>query len=399
MRQKMTWFILGVLVGSLFLVSAYPTTGNKVQKTVNIHPKIQENDPSLKNSSLDLVHGISMEEAQELIKEGGFILVDSKGLEILKDAKLLPYVIRFGNDGVYAVKILPGGRFFVYGAPRGYAMRDLKKFKEEALEEFMKARFVKYTVPVEIPVNYSWKVVANGKTFSNFSTEAVSGSAKAYLESTITWTSGDNWYPHGRLKLVYNVYKLADVNPSYDWRVVEMQTYVYAGRYLWGPKHDSKIRTNSRNVIPWPVYWEFEKVTIKADVRPDGNDVFSMDSFKPSYDVDYYNDEHSQTIQYTLGNAGASVTITNRLKAVKITVDNTGENWVRWSYRFNRKLGVGDKFVVIEPAYTFSLRIPRGHREATQKFVVTVNWVGNIPLSRDAHASNTIDYFWEWGIN
>ncbi|ANF23169.1 hypothetical protein [Thermococcus piezophilus] len=364
---------------------------------------LQQRDTPKETISLGIIHTISPEQAEKLLKEGQLILVDSHGLEVLKDAKLLPYIIRFGNDTVYAVKILPGGRFFIYAAPEESVENDIKKFKEEALTEFRKAYFVEYTVPIEIPVDYSWRTMANGKVISNFSAESVSTSTDAYLESKITWTSGDEWYPRGRLQLIYLVYKLADMNPDYDWRVVDMQTYVYAGRYLWGSKQNSnrvqKIQPNSASILPIR-NWEFEKITIQVDTRPDGNSVFSLDSFKPSYNnVDYYNEEHSQTLQYTLGNGGASVTITNILKAVKITVDNIGENWVRWTYKFNRDLGVGDEWVNVEPGYMFSLRIPNKHVEASQKFTITVNWVDNIPLSPDIHASNTLVYYWDWSIN
>ncbi len=269
MRQKVVWFILGVLVGSLFVVSAYPQGSASPGSTSGVHLTNQD------------VSKISIG-----LKKGNFEVVNSQTLKNLVRRGIIPYAPIFGDNTLYAVKILPDGKFFIYA---GTNIKNINKFLNDAKREFSKVDWNReVTLSVE-PSKFSWQVKINGtptETYAPMATTTIS----AHIESTIEWSSYNNWKPHGKLKLVWEVYRLADTDPKNDYRVVDMKTFVWSGHYLYG---DSGTGV-----------WQIDTVKISANVKPDGNSVFDLADFGPSHDVNDYSSKAQSTISYTLGTGG-----------------------------------------------------------------------------------------------
>ncbi|WP_148882440.1 hypothetical protein [Thermococcus aciditolerans] len=366
MRQWVVWFVLGVLIGSLFVVSAYPT-GSNVPSGI---------------SASGAPQSPSVPQVASKLKNGNFVLVDSHTLETLVEKGVLPYAPIFEGNTVYAIRVLPDGKFFIYA---GTDVTNPTKFLKDAEKEFLKINWNRdITLRVE-PSNFSWQVMVNGKTAGDYMPEATA-KVNAYIESTIEWSSYDNWKPHGKLKLVWEVYKLADTDPRRDYRVVDMKTFVWSGHYLYGDSGSGK--------------WQIDTVKITANVRPDGNNVFNLADFGPSHYVNEYNSKTQSTISYTLGTGGASVTLQQVIKLFKIAVDTDG-NWVRWTYTFNRdeKGSYADSWVKLEPGYQFITHVPSSPVTAHQKLIASVEFTYNRPGWLDDHwtGSTTIDWIWDIG--
>ncbi|MCD6524618.1 MAG: hypothetical protein J7K48_06490 [Thermococcus sp.] len=363
MRQGIVWFVLGVLVGSLFLVSALPQRDTSTNASI-----------SGKALSIPEIHKVVSD-----LRSGDFVLVDSSTLRSLVNMGILPYAPVFQGNTVYAVKVLPDGKFFIYAGPN---VKDPSRFLAEAKEEFSKIDWNR-TITLRVkPSNFSWQVEINGKSTGIYTPEAAS-TVSAYIEGTMEWSSHDDWKPHGKLKLVWEVYKLADIDPKNDYRVVDMITYVWSGHYLYGDPGIGK--------------WQIDTVKIIANVKPDGNNVFDLADFGPSHDVNGYNSTSQSTISYTIGTGGASVTIKQVIKLFSIDVDTNGD-WVRWTYTFNRdKEGsYADSWVKLEPGYQFITHIPNSPTTAHQKLTASVKWTYNRPWWLDDHFTGTVGIDWIW---
>ena len=363
MRQRIVWFVLGILVGSLFLVSALPQRAPAT------------NDGSQgKPISIPGIPTVVSE-----LRGGDFVLVDSDTLKSLVNMGVLPYAPVFRGNTVYAVKILPDGKFFIYAGPN---VRDPFRFLEEARGEFSKIDWSRdVTLKVE-PLNFSWQVRINGESKGTYTPEAAS-TVSARVEGIIEWSSHNDWKPYGKLKLVWEVYKLADVDPRNDYRVVDMKTYVWSGHYLYGDSGVGK--------------WQIDTVKVIANVKPDGNDVFDLADFGPSHEVNRYNSKSKSTISYTIGTGGISVTIEQVIKLFSIDVDTNGD-WVRWTYTFNRdeKESYADSWVKLEPGYQCIAHIPSSPTTAHQKLTVSVKWTHNRPYWFDDHFTGTVGIDWIW---
>lgn len=365
MRQRIVWFVLGVLVGSLFVVSAYPQGGaSPTDSTSGVHLTNQGTPKILVG-----------------LKRGNFEVVDSQTLKNLVKMGVIPYAPVFGDNTLYAVKILPDGKFFIYA---GTNVKNINKFLDDAKREFSKVDWNReVTLRVE-PSKFLWQVEINGKpteTYVPMTTTTIS----AHIESTIEWSSYDNWKPHGKLKLVWEVYRLADTDPKKDYRVVDMKTYVWSGHYLYGDSGTGE--------------WQIDTVKIYVNVKPDGNSVFDLADFGPSHDFNHYSSKAQSTISYTLGTGGASVTIQQVIKLFKITVDTNGD-WVRWTYTFNRdeEGSYADSWIKLEPGYQFITHVPSSPTTVHQKLVASVEWTYNRPLLPDDHWTGSITIDWIWNF-
>ncbi|MDV3103643.1 hypothetical protein [Thermococcus waiotapuensis] len=360
MRQKMLWFVLGVLVGSLFVVSAYPQGSN---------------------SSTDSVSGVHLTNRDVPtvltgLKNGNFEVVDSQLLKTLVDTRVIPCAPIFENNTLYAVKILPDGKFFIYA---GTNIKDVDKFLDDARREFSRVDWNREVILEVEPSEFSWQVKVNGEPTEIYPPMATT-TVSAYIEGILEWNSYDNWKPYGRLKLEWEVYRLADVDPSNDYRVVDMKTYVWSGYYLYG---DS---------------WKIDKVKVYANVKPDGNSVFGLVDFGPSHNVDAYNSNTQSTISYTLGTGGASIAIDQVIKLFKITVDTNGD-WVRWTYEFNRNgESYADGWVKLEPGYQFVTHVPSSPTTAHQKLEASIETVYPHLLWFDDHWTGSVSIDWIWSI-
>ncbi|WP_457751262.1 hypothetical protein [Thermococcus sp.] len=365
MRYRVVWFILGVLVGSLFVVSAYPQSGV----------------PAGSVTPGGALPNLSVSQVAFELKGGNFVLVDSQMLKALVGMKVLPYAPIFQGNTLYAVKILPDGKFFIYA---GTNVRNRTNFLETAKREFSKINWDRDVILRVEPSNFSWQVKINGKPAGTYTPMAAT-TISAHIESTIEWSSYDNWKPRGRLKLVWEVYRLADTDPVRDYRVVDMKTFVWSGHYLYGDNGIEK--------------WQIDTVKIYVNVKPDGNNIFNLADFGPSHDVDRYNSTQQSTVTYTLGTGGASVTIKRVIRLFKIRVD-LGENWVRWTYTFNRgKSGsYADSWVKLEPGYQFITHVPSSPKTVHQELRASVEFTYNRPLWLDEHwtGTETIDWVWQF---
>ncbi len=365
MRRCIVWFILGVLVGSLFLVSAFPQGDTMTKSDVS--------GTTLPNPGIH--------EVVSKLRGGGFVLVNSRTLKSLVDMRVIPYAPVFQGNTIYAVRVLPDGKFFIYA---GTNVENPSEFLSEAKGEFSKIDWNRdITLRVE-PSNFSWRAVINGKSGVTYTPESTA-TVSAHIESMIEWSSYDNWKPHGKLKLVWEVYKLADTDPKNDYRVVDMITYVWSGHYLYG---DSGVGE-----------WQIDTVKIFANVKPDGNDVFDLADFGPSHEVDEYNSKAQSTISYTLGTGGTSITVQQVIKLFKIDVDTNGE-WVRWTYTFNRDESgsYADSWVKLEPGYQFITHIPTSPTTVHQRLIASVEWTYNRPYCFDDHWTGSITLDWIWHL-
>ncbi|CAD5243977.1 hypothetical protein [Thermococcus camini] len=365
MRQKIVWFVLGILVGSLFFASAHP----------------QADTSTRASSSVDILPKQGIHEVVSTLNRGSFVLVDTHTLKSLVNMGVLPYAPLFQGNTMYAVRILPDGKFFVYA---GTNVKDPTRFLSEARKEFSKIDWDKdITLKVE-PSNFSWRTVINGKSGGTYTPESVA-TVSAHIESTIEWSSNDDWKPHGKLKLVWEVYRLADTDSKKDYRVVDMITYVWSGHYLYGDSGTGK--------------WQIDTVKITANVKPDGNNIFNLADFGPSHDVNEYNSKAQSTISYTLGTGGASIRIQQVIKLFKIQVD-TNEDWVRWTYTFNRNEAesYADSWVKLEPGYQFITHVPISSTTVHQKLTASVEWTYNRRSWFDDHWTGSVTIDWVWNF-
>ena len=365
MRQKVVWFVLGVLVGSLFVVSAYPQSSASPASPISgIYPINQNVSKILAG-----------------LKKGNFEVMDSQILKNLVKTGTIPYAPIFEGNTLYAVKMLPDGKFFIYA---GTNIKNINKFLNDAKREFSEVDWnSEVTLSVE-PSKFSWQIKINGNPTATYTPMATT-TISAHIESTIEWSSYDNWKPHGKLKLVWEVYRLADTDPKNDYRVVDMKTFVWSGHYLYG---DSGAGV-----------WQIDTVKVYANVKPDGNSVFDLADFGPSHYINEYSSKAQSTISYTLGTGGASVTIQQVIKLFKIAVDTNGD-WVKWTYTFNRnELGsYADSWIKLEPGYQFITHVPSSPTTVHQKLVASVEWTYNRPLLPDDHWTGSITIDWIWNF-
>jgi len=363
MRQKVVWFVLGVLVGSLFVVSAYPQSSASPANPISgIYPINQDVSKILIG-----------------LKKGNFEVMNSQTLKNLAKTEAIPYAPIFDGNTLYAVKILPDGKFFIYA---GTNIKDVNKFLNDAKREFFKVDWGKTITLKTEPSNFSWNVKINGKPSGTYKPEGTP-SVSAHIESKIVWSSNDNWKPRGKLKIVWEIYRLADTDPQADYRVVDMVTYVWSGHHLYGDSGSGR--------------WQIDTVKVYANVKPDGNDIFDLAKFGPTHDVNKYDSKVKSSISYTLGTGGASVTIQQVIKLFKIAVDTNGD-WVRWMYTFNREEddSYANSWIQLEPGYQFITNIPSSPTTAHQKLVASVEWTYNRPLLPDKHWTDSITIDWTW---
>lgn len=202
MRQKVVWFILGVLIGSLFFVSAYPSEST-IQYTAPAVQKLQD-----KNYTTLLLYSpnglpIKVDDVQKTVQE--FVLKSAPNTkwhayavpDLPKDAVLAGYGIKVTKDGRVSVLIL--------ASREGTSIHQVK-VQNELLEWSKKApKFMPDVIPKEkIGVPKGWEV----KTVDS------SGNVRTY-----TGESSPYWHNFGRQELRFD-------DPPYG--------KLYAQFYMWG---------------------------------------------------------------------------------------------------------------------------------------------------------------------
>ncbi len=212
MRQKVVWFILGVLVGTLFVVSAY-SSSESVQYAVPAIQRIPE-----QNYTIYLLYpknGLPI--SQDFLKETVPKLVEKSAPnakwhvyavpELPKGSVITGYGIKVTKDGRVEILITATGK----GAP---IMPD--KIRSELLEWSKKApKFKPDVIPKEkIGVPKGWKV----KTVdSNGNVKVYSGESSPYWHNFSAVEIRKVDPPHGNLYARFYMYGLwNDGDPKWE---------------------------------------------------------------------------------------------------------------------------------------------------------------------------------------
>ncbi|MDI3474755.1 MAG: hypothetical protein PWQ79_1206 [Thermococcaceae archaeon] len=215
MRQKMVWFILGVLVGSLFVVSAYPT-GREVQYGVPTVQKIAGNNYTAyilySKEGLPLDPKVLKNRVQQLVEESA------------PKAKWHVYAVPELPKGSfitgYGIKVTQEGRVDILITARSATTPTKVKvetLRNELLEWSKKApKFKPDVIPKgRIGVPRGWEV----KTVdSNGNVKVYSGESEPY------------WHNFGRQELRYD-------DPPYG--------KLYAQFFMWGLWNDNNPSTET----------------------------------------------------------------------------------------------------------------------------------------------------------
>ncbi|WP_297437744.1 hypothetical protein [Thermococcus sp.] len=258
MRQKVVWFVLGVLVGSLFVVSAYPTNSS-VQYSVPVVQKINNTVPvyyvgsnvsKYFKEAIRMNPSLSIKTPHILVVESSHVKNSSQLRELVKKEILsgIPVIV-IGSPEVISGTFR--GQFFAeLVAGRGPGRKPVKKatvygyvtYPSDAI--LVSREFVSIdSVPGAIKEAYIWAVKnlkPNAGTFKLGVGPLSSGAYWSY-QSQLDFTSGDDWKPYGRLNVRTIYYKLInDGSTTYDWYDVHVRQQSVPGKELWS---DSEWRT------------------------------------------------------------------------------------------------------------------------------------------------------------
>ena len=216
MRQKVVWFILGVLVGSLFVVSAYPTN-ESVQYGA---PTIQR-IPSENYTTYVLYSKNGLPISQQFLKQTIPKLVEKSA----PNAKWHVYAVPELPKGLvitgYGIKVTKDGRVnILITAKRASVPINVEKVRNELLEWSKKApKFKPDIIPKEkIGVPKGWKV----KTVdSNGNVKVYSGESSPYWHEIGSSTIHNEYPPAGNIYARTYFYHLENDNdPQRDYFLV-----------------------------------------------------------------------------------------------------------------------------------------------------------------------------------
>ena len=216
MRQKVVWFVLGVLVGSLFLASAYPT-GNNVQYVPPIIQRISSKDYT--TLLLYTPNGLPLDvkNVQKAVQE--FVLKSAPNAKWHVYA--VPELPRGSVITGYGIKVTKDGRVDILITATSRKTPILPdKIRSELLKWSKKApKFKPDVIPKEkIGVPKGWEV----KTVdSNGNVKVYSGESSPYWKSLGEITIKVNDAPYGNIYALASVYGLKDDNdPSKEYFLV-----------------------------------------------------------------------------------------------------------------------------------------------------------------------------------
>ena len=216
MRQKVVWFILGVLVGSLFVVSAYPTNG-KAQYSV---PAIQR--ISGQNYTTYLLYpknGLPL--SPEFLKRTIPKLVEKSASNTKWHVYAVPELPKGSVITGYGIKVAKDGRIDILITATNRNTPILPdKIRSELLEWSKKApKFKPDVIPKEkIGVPKGWKV----KTVdSNGNVRVYSGESEPYWHDFGPVTIHYENPPYGNVYATFHVYGLwNDNDPNWEYFLV-----------------------------------------------------------------------------------------------------------------------------------------------------------------------------------
>jgi hypothetical protein len=358
MRQKIVWFILGVLVGSLFLVAAYPQ-GSSPKNNIPSFQKIDNGIPVyyIGNETpryflrTAKVSGFGkIKTPHILIVEGSYVENSSQLKQFLKEEVLsgIPVIVK---DNPELLKGIFKGQFY----PRvvGGQKPDGTPLGKERVYGYVTYPLPDGTLrskvfisidpsPESIKDAYQWAVENLQPNAGSLEIEPLSSGSYWEYQFQLDFTSGNDWKPYGRLNVrtVY-YYLMNDNSASYVWYDVHMRQQSVPGKELWS---DSDWRTS--DMYTW----------IDADYyRPEG---FLFD-YSPT--TTSGSKTSTVTIGVSAGDKGAQVSASQSWSytisdvVVKDQSDFSQE-LAKWWHDVAEDKAVGENTYMIEPGAT--LRFP-----------------------------------------
>ncbi len=251
MRQKVVWLTLGVLIGSLFVVSAYPTNGSS-RHTVPVFQRINNavpvyfignNIPRYFTETAQANPSLELKTPHILVVESSCVK-DNPRLEELVRREILsgipvivigdPGVINGAFKGQFFAELVAGrgpdgkpvGGATVYGYVT-YPSNGVLVSKEFiSIDDKTKA----------IKGAYNWALSNLQPNAGALRLGVAPLSSGAYwsYKGQLDFTSGDNWEPYGRLNVRTLYYGLIDDGSSqYDWYDVHVRQQSVPGKELW----------------------------------------------------------------------------------------------------------------------------------------------------------------------
>ena len=248
MRQKVIWFVIGVLVGSLFVISAYPTNGNikstnlrgKINNTVPVY-YIGSNIPKYFVKTMRATINQDIRVPHILVVESSYV-ENNPGLKQLVKTEILsgtpvivignPSIINGTFKGQFFAELVagqgPNGRIN-HATVYGYVVHPSNRILQS--KEFVSID----SVSNALREAYEWAVKnikPNAGTFK-LGVEPLSSGAYWSYQSQLDFTTGVSWKPYGRLKVRTIYYKLMnDGSPQYDWYEVHVRQQSVPGKEL-----------------------------------------------------------------------------------------------------------------------------------------------------------------------
>lgn len=256
MRQKVVWFILSILVGSLFVVSAYPFErdtgyGDSAFQLDNTVPVYYIGDGVSKYflKATRVTEFRKIKAPHVLIVEGEYAENNPQIKQFIKEEVLSgipvividnPKLLKDIFEGQFYPRVVGGqrpdgtplGKEHVYGYvtyPRSDGMLMTKVFISVDLS------------PKAIEDAYNWAIKNLQPDAGSLEVQPLSSGAYWGYQSQLDFTSGDDWKPYGRLNVRTIYYKLInDGSTTYDWYDVHVRQQSVPGKELWS---DSEWRT------------------------------------------------------------------------------------------------------------------------------------------------------------
>ncbi len=253
MQQKVVLLILGVLVGSLFFASAYPT-GNNVQHSVPVVQKINNTVPVYYMGSnvskyfkeaIPMNPSLSIKAPHILVVESSHVKNNPQVRETVRKELLsgIPVIV-IGNPEVLEKAFR--GQFFA----RIVAGEGEKKIGEATVYGyvvytsngiFMSREFASFGSPsTALRDAYKWALSNLRSDAGALKIEPMSSGAYWVYHHQLDVSSENLWEPYGRLNLRTIYYKLLnDKSTEYDWYNAHIRQQSVPGKELW----DSNWRT------------------------------------------------------------------------------------------------------------------------------------------------------------
>ena len=262
MRGKVIWFVLGILVGGLFVVSAYPTNSSvhysvpglqKINNTVPVY-YIGENIPEYFVKTMRVNPNQDIRAPHVLVVDSFYVKNNRQLRELVKKDILsgIPVIV-IGNPEV--IKGTFKGQFFAeLVAGRGPEGKPIKKATVYGYVTYpsngilVSREFVSIDrVPEAIKEAYNWAVKnlkPNAGTFK-LGVKPLSSGAYWSYKSQLDFTTGDDWKPYGRLNVRTIYYQPTSDGPSqYDWYDVHVKQQSVPGKELgWSDWRTAKMHT------------------------------------------------------------------------------------------------------------------------------------------------------------